>query len=416
MKWLPIFLKRRCRAWVEPGETDLSLTAIDMFAGCGGMSIGLSQAGFEIVVGVDNDPDAISSFARAHPRSEAVHADVESFLIEIERGNRVLKDVDLLVGGPPCQGFSGVNPYRGMDNPKNSCIDLFLEATRVFSPTMVLMENVTGLISLGKGYALKSIVQSLESNGYVTAIKVLQAAHYGAPQSRWRFFVFGSKLGEFHFPEPTHRAVVRPNVAGGKELVFDVPAHPTMFASYLNPNSVRDAISDLPPISNGAKIDDLAYASPPSSGLQDKLRKDTAVLTNHIAWNQGEISMARIKALPDQGMNWQDLPPALMPKNILRSKQKWGRSVPTRWARLRWDGLFSTILTKPEPYWGSFIHPNQDRVISVREAARAQTFPDSINFQGSITSKYRQVGNAVPPLMAQAIGENIINHSNQSGQ
>jgi len=394
----------------------MSLTVLDMFSGCGGLSIGLAQAGLEIVAGVDNDLDSISSFTSAHPKAEAFCQDVGGFLYEVEQGDRGLKDIDLLVGGPPCQGFSAVNPYRSIDNPKNSCVDLFLEAVRVFSPTMVLMENVTGLVSLGRGHALESIVQCLESAGYVTTVKVLQAAHYGVPQSRWRLFIFGSKFGKFNFPEPTHRAVVRPNVAGGTHLTFDVPEQPTLFASYLNPNSIRDAISDLPDIPNGAMCEPLSYTSSPLSDLQEKLRQDAAILTNHFAKKQGDMSMARIKALPDPGMNWQDLPSSLMPKNILRLQRKWGRNVPTRWARLRWDGLFSTILTKPEPYWGSFIHPSQDRVISVRETARAQTFPDSLKFQGTIDSKYRQVGNAVPPFMAQAIGENIINHANQAKQ
>jgi DNA (cytosine-5)-methyltransferase 1 len=127
--------------------------------------------------------------------------------------------------------------------------------------------------------------------------------------------------------------------------------------------------------------------------------------------------MERILALNEQGMNWRDLPPDLLPNNIRKIHEKYPKSTMTpRWMRLSQKGFFSTILTRPEPYWGAFIHPTQDRLISVREAARGQTFPDSVKFYGDIKSQYRQVGNAVPPMMAKALGSQIMKHFEQMDQ
>jgi DNA (cytosine-5)-methyltransferase 1 len=380
---------------------------IDLFSGAGGLGIGLQKAGFEPLVSVDFDKDAIETL-KSHSDHEALRCDIGHSIKEIENGSRKFKGIDLLAGGPPCQGFCSINPNRSENDPRNSLVDAFLHVADLVNPKIILIENVTGLLSLAKGFAIKNIQARLEGLGYTVNYKVLQAAHYGVPQSRWRLFVVASKKGNFVFPEPTHRAKITPNFIRGRELTFPSPQE-NLFSNFPSHTSVWEAISDLPPIENGGSLETYQYASQPSTDYQSLLRHGAASLHNHETKFLQEVNYKRIKFLSAEGMNWTDLPDNLMPKNLkkMREKYKGGVGAKTRFQRLRKDGFFSTIVTSPDPYWGAFIHPLQNRVISVREAARAQSFSDTVVFQGALNSKYRQVGNAVPPLLANAIGEKL---------
>lgn len=384
------------------------LRVLDMFSGCGGLSVGLAEAGFRIVAGIDADQEAIETFQRSHPESLGLCVDARKFVDEIDIFCDKHGGIDILVGGPPCQGFCVINPTRSREDPRNACIQIFLDAAAALRPQAVVMENVPGLLTLAKGFAYKQVCDALTELGFVTSAMVLQAAHYGVPQSRWRLFVVALRGKRFEFPEPTHRAEIRPNVAGGRAMTMQLPPVGDLFTTLHEATTVRDAISDLQPIRNGGGALSSVYRKAPSSPYQTRLRNSCATLSNHQTLKLGEAYMERIRAIPDQGMCWKDLPADLIPANIKKSQERWKCDTPTRFGRLRLAGMFTTILTRPEPYWGSFIHPSQDRVISVREAARAQSFPDRVVFHGALASQYRQVGNAIPPLLAKVLGEALL--------
>jgi DNA (cytosine-5)-methyltransferase 1 len=380
---------------------------IDLFCGAGGLGIGLAEAGFENVLSTDSDYDAIQTM-NSHSNHPVLQSDIIDLIQNLETGQVVLPEIDLVAGGPPCQGFCAINPRRSENDPRNSLVDSFLHVVSIIQPKAVLMENVTGLLSLAKGIAIKKIEKRLKCLGYNVCYKVLQAAHYGAPQSRWRLFVVALKKGDFQFPVPTHAAQIVPNFVRGRELTFEYRDN-DLFSSVERHPTVWDAISDLPPLENGEIFQKAPYTKVINSSFQEHARLNCCELTNHQTKRLAPVNMERVLALPDEGMNWTNLPIDLLPNNLKKMQQKYGNRVgaKTRFSRLKKNGLFSTIVTSPDPYWGKFIHPTQNRVISVREAARAQTFRDEIEFSGSVNSKYSQVGNAVPPLMAKAVGEKI---------
>lgn len=379
-------------------------TVVDLFSGAGGLSIGLEAAGFEPVFGVELDRDSAETYRMAS-KHDVLNIDVLEFLEKVRSKKISLPKVHLLAGGPPCQGFCAINPKRHRNDPRNSLVDAFLYGVELINPDIVLIENVTGLLSLAGGAAIQTIEKRLSALGYFVGYKVLQAAHYGVPQSRWRLIVLASKKSKPKWPEPTHGANIVPNFIRGRELTFQV-SEADLFGPLESPNNVGDAIFDLPSLENGCSLPPQAYPTPPLSSLQSRLRANGNILYNHCVKKLEQINLDRVKSLPLGGMNWTDLPDHLVPKNLARMRERYGAALgaKTRFGRLRWEGLFSTVVTSPDPYWGAFIHPKQDRVISVREAARAQTFPDPVRFSGGVNSQYRQVGNAVPPMLAEAIG------------
>jgi DNA (cytosine-5)-methyltransferase 1 len=393
----------------------MKVTVCDLFAGCGGLSAGLEEAGLDIRWAAEIDRDAASTYGATHGRSVKVwNEDVNKLLkrcADRERGTPQPEEVDLLCGGPPCQGFSGYNRYRGPEDPRNSLVETFIAFAEFLRPRYVLMENVPGMLQMQNGKVARLLLQTLEGLGYKTAMGILQAGHYGLPQNRWRVFILAARANERlpSFPEPTH-AFPRTTLFGAtafRDCVIKPVDDSQGFFSSLKPHStVGDAISDLPKISNGGGSECARYTLPARSAYQRKLRAKTKVLSNHQADNHGPVMMPRIRAIPKRpGAGWLDLPESLKPLNLLRHGDN---RYPNRFGRLWWSGTFNTIVSLPYPYWGRFIHPEQDRVISVRECARAQSLPDRMTFTGSVKSKYQQVGNAVPPLLARAIGKEIM--------
>lgn len=381
------------------------ISSLDLFCGAGGLSLGLKSTGVKTVGAFDKDADSVCTFNR-NIESVARQADI----FDLIGGKEFLdyRDIDLLAGGPPCQGFCLINPKRRADDPRNSCLDAFLYGVKILRPRYCLIENVTGLISLGGGFALKKLDQFFSDAGYKYGYKVLQAAHYGVPQSRWRLILLASLDGaDIRFPSPTHAAFITPNFARGRELTLPVIAD--LFAKLAPPTTVQDAIADLPSIENGGSYVGHYTQLNDVSAYARHLRGKGWEILDHRTRTMSEVQMQRINALNKPGENWTHLPPELLPGNLKRLYDKYGKAMGslTRFRRLEWDKQFSTIVTSPDPYWGAFIHPTQNRVISVREAARAQGFPDDFSFSGSITSSYRQVGNAVPPLLATAVGRAI---------
>lgn len=378
-------------------------TLVDIFAGAGGLSCGLTSAGYQSILANELDPIYGSTFQRNHPETEMVVGDVrEVSESDIRKRLGVSKgDVTLLAGGPPCQGFSVNAPIRSLDDDRNHLFREFIRIAAELLPKAILIENVPGIISLAKGTVVKEIYKELQALGYKVDHKILFAGHYGVPQMRFRtiFIAIHGGKKRVEFPLPTHDAKAVANFTGSKELcITPLP----LFQQNLKPQTpVGHVFTDLPSLKSGEKTEIATYTSSiPLNEYQRKLRNGSDFVRNHCCNNLGAINLERLKYIP-QGGSWRDIPHDLLPAGLQRAR----RSDHTkRYGRLDPSALCSTVLTKCDPHWGSFFHPEQDRVISVREAARIQSFPDFYEFLGSITQQYEQVGNAVPPMMAEAIG------------
>ena len=291
-------------------------------------------------------------------------------------------ELDCLVGGPPCQAFSVYNHQRGMHDDRAVLFREYLRLVEGLMPLWVVMENVTGISSAGGGEAVKHIVNGLESLGYTVKSQVLCAEDYGIPQERRRVFFVGNRNGQqFEWPEITHGPSLLPYV------------------------TVWDAIGDLPVLENGESSDDDApYSVESFSEYQEILRNGSLSVTQHAAPRLSPINLRRMEYIPEGG-SWRDIPVDLLPDGMKRARRC---DHTKRYGRLQKDGLSSTILTKCDVHWSACIHPEQDRALTVREAARLQSFPDRFIFSGPRTEQYVQVGNAVPPLLGRKVAESIL--------
>jgi DNA (cytosine-5)-methyltransferase 1 len=358
-------------------------TAIDLFCGAGGLSEGFRQAGFHVLAGNDFDEAAGETFECTHREARFLGGPIQNWSAQdflkatgLRRG-----ELDVLIGGPPCQGFSVYNHQRGLHDERSSLYREYLRIVEGLRPRWVVLENVTGMTSAGQGQAVHAILEGLRAQGYRVNAQILKAEEYGVPQERRRLVFLGNRTGDdVYFPEPTHGPNLKPF------------------------NTVWDAIGDLPPLENGEDKGVLPYPGAPETEYQRLMRDGCSVVLNHSASRLSKVNEARMRHIP-QGGSWRDIPFELLPAGMKRAK----RSDHTkRYGRLRWDGLSSTILTKCDIHWGAYIHPAQNRSITVREAARFQSFPDWFEFKGSRTDQYVQVGNAVPPMLGKAIAEAIV--------
>lgn len=382
-------------------------TYIDLFAGAGGLSCGLEQAGFQPLFALDNHPIHCKTYEYNHPNTYVCCKNIRELSEEEVASCANVKpgELDLLAGGPPCQGFSINAPLRTMEDQRNHLFLDFIRVARHLQPKVILIENVPGILSMEKGSVVKAIYQELEIKlKYVVQHKILFAGHYGIPQLRNRTIFIGVREDlvaqgiTINFPEPTHYASSHPNFVDVRNTAMKLL--PTLVENCF---SVWDAISDLAPITAGQMAEATPYATQPQNSYQAALRQGVNLVQNHHSSKLSEINLERLKHIP-QGGSWRDIPYELLPAGMKRAR----RSDHTkRYGRLAPDSLCSTILTKCDPHWGSFIHPFQDRVLSVREAARIQSFPDSYVFLGKMSNQYEQVGNAVPPLLARALGLQI---------
>lgn len=360
-----------------------SLTAIDLFCGAGGLSEGFRQAGFRVLVGQDFDHAAGATFAATHPEARFIPGPIQEVSASCLLRSTGLKrgELDVLIGGPPCQGYSVYNHQRGQSDPRAGLFREYLRIVEGLRPRWLVMENVTGITSISGGAIVRQIETGMGKLGYRVKMKVLKAEEFGVPQERRRIFFIATRTpNPIFFPKPTH----------GEGLADFV--------------TIWDAISDLPPVMNGGKPQSLAYASRPKSEYQKLLRGNVKFVTNHEAPQLARINEERMKYIPPGG-SWRDIPYALLPEGMRRAK----RSDHTkRYGRPRETDLACTILTKCDVHWGAYIHPTQNRAITVREAARLQSFPDPFVFQGSKTDQYKQVGNAVPPLLGHHVAQAVL--------
>lgn len=359
---------------------DRVLTAIDLFCGAGGLSEGLRQAGFDVRAGSDFNEAAGATFERTHGDAKFLGGPIQDLAVNdfLHSAKLRVGELDVLTGGPPCQAYSVYNHKRGMNDERSTLFREYLRIVEGLMPRWVVMENVTGITSAGNGAALRAIVEGFTSLGYRIEWRVLRAEQYGVPQERRRFVFMGNRTGEpIIWPEPTH----------GTE---DLKPLVTVF----------DAISDLPILHNGEALTGRNYASDPKTEYQVELRQGSTGVFNHSAPRLAAINLQRMKHIP-QGGSWRDVPVELLPRGM-RAARRCDHT--KRYGRLQWDRQSSTILTKCDIHWGAYIHPEQDRSLTVREAARFQSFPDWFVFEGSQTDQYVQVGNAVPPILGRQLG------------
>ena len=334
---------------------------LDLFCGCGGLSHGFIEAGYEVVAGIDHWQDALDTFAFNHTQSKAIKADL--FNVSPKEIAKQLKttNIDVIIGGPPCQGFS-IAGKRLIDDERNQLYKSFVEFVSYFKPKAFIMENVPNIISMGKGAVKDEIIEDFTKLGYTVTYKILLASEYGVPQNRRRAFFVGLKNGQtFDFPLPTNQHLV----------------------------TCEQAISDLP----DETIDDGEnYPVEAQSDYQRLMRMNSTVLNNHQATIHTPKTVEIIAQVPDGG-NYKDLP------EHLRETRK----VNIAWTRFNSQKPSFTIDTGHRHHF----HYRFNRVPTVRESARLQSFPDSFIFLKGKTSQYKQVGNAVPPLLAQVLAEKL---------
>jgi DNA (cytosine-5)-methyltransferase 1 len=351
----------------------------DCFCGLGGLSLGADLAGFRVIGGVDADATAITVYQHSFPNALSLHHNLlQTKPSKVLRSAGISRgDVDVLLGGPPCQPYSINNHQRGTHDARCALIETYLGFVSNLRPNWLVMENVPGFASIESGSFLQSLLRSLRARGYHSAFEIVSATEFGVPQRRRRLIV----------------------VAGRNVKKLRI-AMQELRQRRSNSVTVGNALGDLP---ERAALES-SYRSKPSSAFQKAMRiRASNTIQNHVASGLGPTNLARIKHVPPGG-NWRNIPRRLLPPGMRRARLS---DHTTRYGRLRSDQPAFTLLTKCDPHWGCFLHPTQDRVLTVREAARLQSIPDHIQFSDNLNTNYRLIGNAVPPLLAKGILEII---------
>ncbi|MCC8115012.1 MAG: DNA cytosine methyltransferase [Bacteroidales bacterium] len=350
---------------------------VDIFCGCGGLSYGFEEAGYKVVLGVDFDDAALKSFEMNHKDAKGMKLDLFdlaniSYISEYLESHKY--SMDVLVGGPPCQGFSLAGP-RAKEDKRNRLYEAMVKIAEIFQPKCVVLENVPGLIQLHNGYGAKRIIEDFSNLGYTIVPKILYAPDYGVPQTRRRVFFVGllKSFWPFEFPRP---------LLSEKDYI-----------------TCEQAIGDLPPLENGYGDEVQDYIMAPQSDFQKMIREGSTHLYNHIGSIPSEKTVKFLSMIPE-GKNYKALPK-------------------------EYEGLYKyhEALTryhskKPSPTINtchrSHFHYKWNRIPTVRESARLQTFPDKFIFYGNKAQQYKQVGNAVPPLLAKIIAKQLLFYLNSN--
>ncbi len=345
---------------------------IDLFAGAGGMSLGASLAGLEVLAAIEIDKHAADTYRLNNPQTKVINLDLR----KLSRNDILTlrpRDAPLVVfGGPPCQGFSYSNPrHRKRSNATNWLCYEFLRYVDVLQPEWIVFENVPGFRDTANGFFLRQLKTVLKRGRYHVVDGKLNAVHFAVPQNRRRYFLIAS------------RKYRNPRLPNGTTKPFV---------------TVAEAISDLPSLSNGHRDDPMPYGLSVPSSYARKLRADGSSCHNHLVTRNSTLIVERYKHIPPGG-NWEAIPDELMLNYTDRHRCHTGI-----YHRLQWD--------EPAIVIGNYrknmlVHPTEHRGLSVREAARLQSFPDSYRFVGSIGFQQQQVANALPPNLARAVFEQI---------
>lgn len=367
------------------------LNSIDLFSGCGGMTLGFGWAGFKSVLASDIDENCEKTFSRNFPEIPFLCGDLSE--IEKKQFDNIIdnNEIDVIIGGPPCQGFSLANKRRKniSEDPRNKLFYEFVKTINWYNPKSFVMENVKGLLSMQNGEVIKQIQEEFENSGkfgYEVRIKVLKASDFGVPQSRERVIVIGIR----------------------KDLNL-IPEFPQK--KYSKEVTVEEAISDLPKINAGEGSENQKYPIKPQNEYQVFMRRNASKVSNHIAMRHTTRLVERFKAIKPG-------------KNLLDVWETHGsvqRGNPNEKSKVKFSqNNLRLIANKPAPtiaasFQSNFIHPHLNRNFTAREGARLQSFPDDFIFEGMRTkmswekglSQYQQIGNAVPPLLAFEIATTL---------
>lgn len=349
---------------------------LDLFSGAGGFSKGFEMIpGFTTVVASDFNEPALMTFHKNFPLSKIIFGDITSEKVkQAIVKNAVETKVNMIIGGPPCQGFSNKGKKLGLDDPRNFLFLEYLEMVNRLQPEVFVIENVKAMLTAVNGYFIKEIVDRINALGYKVNYSILSASNYGVPQNRQRAIIIAAKDKKIKMPVPT--------------------------VGINNKTTVRDAISDLSYLNSGEGEMISQYRKPSESNYQTMMRANSGnILYNHIATSHSQIALDKLAMIPpEKGKEY-------LPREL------WGnQKFKTTWGRLEWDKQSPTIDTRFDtPSNGKNSHPYLNRAITPREAARIQSFPDDFEFIGKKSHITKQIGNAVPPLMGKAIAETIKN-------
>lgn len=343
---------------------------LDLFSGAGGFSYGMEKnEHFQTVIAVDFNPNALVTFKHNMPATHIINGDITNTEIK----NQIIetsKDltVNMIIGGPPCQGFSLKGKKLGLDDPRNYLFNEYLKIVETLQPEVFTIENVKALLSTSAGWFKNQIIDKVHKLGYHVKYGVLNASEFGVPQSRERAIFLCCKEKEINLP------------IGNNTIV-----------------TVKDAIGDLAYLNSGEGEFEQEYLYEPTSEYQKERRKNSVKLYNHKASNHSEIAIKKLSMIPPE-CGKEHLPQELL------GKQKFSGT----WGRLKWDSVSPTIDTRFDASSnGTNNHPVLNRAITPREAARLQSFDDDFVFIGAKVQVRQQIGNAVPPLMAKAIADKI---------
>lgn len=370
----------------------------DLFCGTGGFSKGFEKSrngSYETVFGMDILPKSIETFKLNHPDALGMCGDLRK--VRCEDLSRALKirpgDLGLIIGGPPCQGFSSIRPFRSSseDDPRNSLFEQFANFVNYFRPRALVMENVVGLATHKGGEIIAQIVECFNGLGYNCEWRLLNAANFGVPQRRERLILIGLEKGaEIVFPEPTHLS--DGSTIGHKNHSKMVRANEDLFTRNLHksPVTVLNAIGDLPPIGSGETATE--YGNDPFHPYQRDRRNGSNALKLH---SSTAHSPKMLEIIRHSGKNISSIP-----KHLISS------GFSSCYSRLDGDSTSVTITVNfVHPASNRCIHPTCDRALTPREGARLQSFDDDFEFAGNRSQIVKQIGNAVPPLLGRAIGE-----------
>jgi DNA (cytosine-5)-methyltransferase 1 len=368
-------------------------TAISLFAGAGGCSLGFQQASYDIRFAMDIDADAVESYKRNFSKTPCEVADIKEFNAEmlLQRAQLQPGELDILLGGPPCQGFSSAG-VKAAEDPRNSLLRHYVRLLEGVRPKWFLMENVEGLLTNAGGAHVHEAVAAFLQAGYSVNIEKVYAQGYGVPQRRKRVLIVGNRLGhDFIFPEPVTR--FSGHIFRKGEITFST------------------AVGDLPPTAESSN-QTVNFRKPPENELQAYLRGEAQTVTDHYSPALSEIQLERVRGLC-AGQTMKDLPEHLQHESFRRRAfrrvmdgtpvEKRG-GAPSGLKRLFHNEPSLTITSAATR---EFVHPTEDRLLTLRECARLQTFPDWFEFAGSAASRIQQIGNAIPPILARTMGEQI---------
>ncbi len=370
-----ILIKRRKR------DKRMEFRILDLFCGAGGMSYGMHKnSHFVTKVALDINEKLAQTFKENIPESELIIGDIQDKEIKEKIINLSKKNkVNMIIGGPPCQGFSLKGKKLGLDDPRNFLFIEYLHLVQELKPLVFVIENVKSLMSTSNGWFKNQIISEIKKLGYKVSVGIVRASDYGVPQNRERVIFLCSKNKAISLPEPTVK----------------------------KPTTVRDAIEDLAYLNSNEGDFEQSYITEAKTEYQKLMRKDSARLYNHKASNHSEIAIHKLSMIPpEKGKEY-------LPENLL-GKQKFNST----WGRLKWDEPSPTIDTRFDAASnGTNNHPFLNRSITPREAARIQSFDDRFIFYGNKVDIRTQIGNAVPPLMAKAIAdhiyENLVNNESE---